>query len=102
MFAVMNFTIYRRDMQLEKNDRLMSCTPLATLETLGGKIITCTCSCEEIAGFKEEEYYYDDTKFVNSRLTVFSYGELTVELNLLGICIARDGQKRCCWRVLMP
>ena len=42
----------------------------------------------------------DDTKFVNSRLTVFSCGELTAGMNLLGICIARDGQKRCCWRVL--
>ena len=41
-----------------------------------------------------------DTKFVNSRLTVFSCGELTVGMNLLGICIAGDGQKRCCWRVL--
>ena len=42
----------------------------------------------------------DDTKFVNLRLTVFSCGELTVGINLLGICIARDGQKRCCWRVV--
>ena len=54
---------------------------------------------------KEEEEYDDDdddddTKFVNSRLTVFSCGELTAGMNLLGICIARDGQKRCCWRVL--
>ena len=50
---------------------------------------------------EEEEYYDDDdTKFVNSRLTVFSCGELTVGMNLLGICIARVGQKRCCWRVL--
>ena len=48
------------------------------------------------------EYYDDDddTKFVNSRLTVFSCGELTAGMNLLGKCIARDGQKRCCWRVL--
>ena len=75
-----NFTIYRRDMQLEKNDRLRSCTPLATLETLGRKIITCTCSGKEIAGLKEEYY-----KFVNSRLTVFSCGELTAGMNLLGI-----------------
>ena len=37
---------------------------------------------------------------MNSRLTVFSCGELTVGMNLLGICIARDGQKRCWWRVL--
>ena len=87
-------------MQLEKNDRLMSCTHLATLETLGGKIITCTCSGEEIAGLKKKNNNYDDTKFVNSRLTVFSCGELTAGMNLLGICIARDGQKHCCWRVL--
>ena len=33
---------------------------------------------------------------MNSRLTVFSCGELTAGMNLLGICIARDGQKRCC------
>ena len=58
------------------------------------KIITCTCSGKEIAGLEEEEYY-DDTKFVNSRLTVFSCGELTAGMNLLGICVARDGQKRC-------
>ena len=37
---------------------------------------------------------------MNSRLTVFSCRELTAGMNLLGICIARDGQKRCCWRVL--
>ena len=44
------------------------------------------------SGFKEEEEeYYDDTKFVNSRWTVFSCGELTAGINLLGICIARDG-----------
>ena len=50
---------------------------------------------------KKKNYDYDDdTKFVNSRLTVFSCGELTAGMNLLGICIARDGQKRCCWRVL--
>ena len=41
----------------------------------------------------------DDTKFVNLRLTVFSCGELTAGMSLLGICIARDGQKRC-WRDL--
>ena len=28
---------------------------LYTLETLGGKIITCTCSSKEIAGKEEEE-----------------------------------------------
>ena len=28
----------------------------------------------------------DDTKFVNSRLTIFSCGELTAGMNLLGIC----------------
>ena len=51
---------------------------------------------------EEEEKYYDDDymKFVNSHLTVFSCGELMVGMNWLGICIARDGQKRCCWRVL--
>ena len=48
MFAVMNFTIYRRDMQLEKNDRLMSVHTSATLKTLGGKIITFTCSSKKI------------------------------------------------------
>ena len=75
------------------------CTPLATLETLGGKIITFSCSSKEIAGLKKKKKnYYDDTKFVNSRLTVFSCGELTAGMNLLGICIARDGQKRCFWR----
>ena len=37
---------------------------------------------------------------MNSRLTVFSCGELTAGMNLLGICIVRDGQKCCCWRVL--
>ena len=44
----------------------------------------------------------DDTKFVNSRLTVFSCGQLseTAGMNLLSIYIARDGQKRYCWRVL--
>ena len=62
---------------------------IATLETLGGKIITCTYSSKEIADLKK---YYDDTKFVNSRLTVFSCGELMAGMNLLGICIARDGQ----------
>ena len=30
-------------------------------------------------------------KFVKSRLAVFSRGELTVRMNLLGACIARDG-----------
>ena len=37
---------------------------------------------------------------MNSRLTVFSCGELTAGMNLLGMCIARDGKNRCCWRVL--
>ena len=31
------------------------CTPLATLETLGGKIITCTCSSKEIAGLNKKK-----------------------------------------------
>ena len=38
--------------------------------------------------------YYDDdddTKFMKSRLAVFSRGELTVRMNMLGACIARDG-----------
>ena len=48
---------------------------------------------------KKKNYDDDDTKFVNSRLTVFSCGELTVGMHLLGIYIARDGQKRCCWRI---
>ena len=56
MFAVMNFTIYHRDIQLEKNDRLMSVhTSSYTLETLGGKIITCSCSGKEIAGLKKKK-----------------------------------------------
>ena len=82
------------------------CTPLATLETLGGKIITFTCSSKERAGMNKKKNNYDDgdddddTKFVNSRLTVFSREELTASMNLLGICIARDGQKRCFWRVV--
>ena len=42
-------------------------------------------------GLNKKYYDDDDTKFVNSRLTVFSCGELTVGMNLLGICIARDG-----------
>ena len=55
MFAVMNFTIYRRDMQLEKNDCLMSVHTSATLEGLGGKIITFTCSNKEIAGLNKKK-----------------------------------------------
>ena len=31
------------------------CTPLATLETLGGKIITFTCSSKEIADLNKEK-----------------------------------------------
>ena len=38
---------------------------------------------------EEEEYDDDDTNFVKSRLAVFSRGELTVRMNLLGACIAR-------------
>ena len=40
------------------------------------------------------------TRNSNAHLTVFSCGELTEGMNLLGICIARDGQKRCFWRVV--
>ena len=56
-------------------------------------------SSKKIAGLnkkkkKNKNYYYDDdddTKFVKSRLAVFSRGEPTVRMNLLGACIARDG-----------
>ena len=65
------------------------------METFSGKNSASIGSCKEIySGFEqEEEYYYDndDTKFVKSRLAVFSRGELTVRMNLLGTCIARDG-----------
>ena len=33
----------------------------------------------------------DDTKFVKSRYAVFSRGELTACMSLLGTCMARDG-----------
>ena len=75
MSAVMNFTIYRRDVQLEKNDRLMSVHTSSYSGAAWWKIITFTCSSKEIAGL--------DTKFVNSLLTVFSCGELTAGMNLL-------------------
>ena len=99
MFAVENFTIYRRDMRLEKNHSLMSVHTSSYSGDAWLKNYHLYLFRQGDSGFKEEEYY-DDTKFVNSRLTVFSCGELTAGMNLLGICIARDGQKRCCWRVL--
>ena len=42
----------------------------------------------------------DDKKFVKSRLAVLSRGELTVRMNLLGTCIARDGPDSSYLRVL--
>ena len=64
------------------------------METFSGKISASIGSSKEIAGLnKKKKNYYDDddTKFVKSRLAVFSRGELTVRMNQLGICIARDG-----------
>ena len=86
-----------RDMQLEKNDRLMSVHTSSYSRDAWWKNYYLYLLQKGDSGFKEEEEEdYDDTKFVNSRLTVFSCGELTAGMNLLGICIARDGQKRCC------
>ena len=91
-------------MQLQKNDRLMSVHTSSYSGDAWWKNYYLYLFQYGDSGFEqeEEEYYYDDddTKFVNSRLTVFSCGELTADMNLLGICIARDGQKRCCWRVV--
>ena len=42
----------------------------------------------------------DDTKFVKLRLAVLLRGELTVRMNLLGACIARDGPDSSCLGVL--
>ena len=66
------------------------------METFSGKISASIGSSKEIAGLnkkkkKKNNYDDDDTKFVKSRLAVFSRGELTVRMNLLGACIARDG-----------
>ena len=68
------------------------------METFSGKISASIGSTKEIAGLnkkkkKKKKNYYDDddTKFVKSHLAVLSRGELTVRMNLLGICIARDG-----------
>ena len=64
------------------------------METFSGKISASIGSSKEIAGLnkkKKNNYDDDDTKFVKSRLAVFSRGELTVRMNLLGTCIARDG-----------
>ena len=64
------------------------------METFSGKISALVGSGKEIAGLnkkKKNNYDDDDTKFVKSHLAVFSRGELTVGMNLLGACIARDG-----------
>ena len=66
------------------------------METFSGKISASIGSSKEIAGLNQKKnyYYYDDddgTEFVKSRLAVFSRGELTERMNLLGTCIARDG-----------
>ena len=56
------------------------------------KISASIGSSKEIAGLnKKKKNDDDDTKFVKSRLAVLSRGELTVRINLLGTCIARDG-----------
>ena len=78
------------------------------METFSGKISASIDSSKEIEGLnkkknKNKNYYYDDddTKFVKLRLAVFSRGELTVRMNLLGTCIARDGPDRSYLGVLM-
>ena len=55
MFAVMNFTIYRRDMQLDKNDRLMFVHTSIYFGDAWWKIITFTCSNMEIAGLNKRK-----------------------------------------------
>ena len=57
------------------------------------KISASIGSSKEIAGLNKKKKNNDDdgTKFVKSRLAVLSRGELTVRMNLLGTCIARDG-----------
>ena len=86
---------YHCDVQHIKNTP--PCTPPFSVETFSGNISTSNCSSKEIAGLdkkkKKKKNYYDDDdrKFVKSRLAVFSRGELTVRMNLLGTCIARNG-----------
>ena len=68
------------------------------METFSGKIALRLVPVRRVlSGLNKKKmnnnYYYDDddTKFVKLRLAVFSRGELTVRMNLLGTCIARDG-----------
>ena len=56
------------------------------METFSGKISASIGSSKEIAGLNKKK----NTMKMMTR-TVFSRGELTVRMNLLGTCIARDG-----------
>ena len=63
------------------------------METFSGKISASIVSSKEIAGLNKKKniMMMMTRNFVKSRLAVFSRGELTVRMNLLGACIARDG-----------
>ena len=65
-------------------------TSPSSVETFSGKIGASIGSRKEIACLNKKNNDDDDMKFVKSRLAVFSRGELTVRMNLLGACIARD------------
>ena len=73
------------------------------MKTFSGKISASIGSSKEIAGLNETKNNYDDDddmKFVKSRLAVLSRGELTVRMNMIGTCIARDGPDSSYLRVL--
>ena len=67
----MNFTIYRRDMQLEKNDRLMSVNTSSYCGDAWWKNYYFYLFQSGDSGFEQEEeeekyyyYYEDEAKFV--------------------------------------
>ena len=78
------------------------CTPLSTAETFGEKFSAEACSGKEIySRFPEEETDDEEyLKYVKSRISGFSRGQLEAGRNELGLCTAKYESKSCCSCVL--
>ena len=68
---------------------LRRCTPPASHNLFSEKFCASTGCSKEKSGIKKGED--DDTKMAKSHMSDFLHGELKVHMNLLGICIGRNG-----------
>ena len=75
-------TIYHRDVQQKKNDRLVSVHTSATYGDISEIISASSSSGKEIAGLLKKKK---------------KNGQMKACMNQLGLCMARNRPEKCCW-----